>query len=39
MFENELPMSFMNLQVHILIHLDDEVELVRVISCHWMFFS
>ena len=38
MFEKELPMSFMDLQVHLLIHLVDEVELVRVVSCRWMFF-
>jgi hypothetical protein len=38
MFEKELPMSFMDLQVHLLIHLPDEVELVGVLSCHWMFF-
>jgi hypothetical protein len=38
MFEKELPTSFMDLQVHILIHLPDEVELVGVLSCHWMFF-
>ena len=33
MFEKELPMSFMDLQVHLLIHLFDEVELVGVVSC------
>jgi hypothetical protein len=38
MFEKELSTSFMDLQVHLLIHLVDEVELVRVVSCHWMFF-
>ena len=38
MFEKELPTSFMDLQVHLLIHLVDEVELVGVVSCHWMFF-
>jgi hypothetical protein len=38
MFEKELPMSFMDLQVHILIHLPDEVELVKVLACSWMFF-
>ena len=31
-------MSFMELQVHVLIHLVDEVELVGVVSCHWMSF-
>ena len=38
MFEKELPTSFMDLQVHLLIHLVDEVELVEVVSCRWMFF-
>ena len=38
MFEKELPTSFMDLQVHLLIHLVDEVELVGVVYCHWMFF-
>ena len=38
MFEKELPSSFMDLQVHILIHLVYEVELVGVVSYHWMFF-
>ena len=38
MFEKELPTSFMYLQVHLLIHLVNEVELVGVVSCHWMFF-
>jgi hypothetical protein len=33
MFEKELPMNFMELQVHILIHLPDDVELSRVLSC------
>jgi hypothetical protein len=28
----------MDLQVHLLIYLPDEVELARVLSCHWMFF-
>ena len=38
MFEKELPLSFMELQVHLLIHLVDEVELVGVVSYRWMFF-
>ena len=38
MFEKELLVSFMDLQVHLLIHLLYEVELVEVVSCHWMFF-
>ena len=38
MFEKELPTSFMDLQIHLLIHLVDEVELFGVFCCHWMFF-
>ena len=38
MFEKELLTSFMDLQVHLLIHLVDEVELAGVVSCCWMFF-
>jgi hypothetical protein len=38
MFEKELPPSFMDLQVYLLIHLVDEVELVGVVSCRWMCF-
>ena len=37
-FEKELPTSFMDLQVHLLIHLVDDIELVSVISTGWMFF-
>ena len=38
MFEKELLTSFMGLQVHLLIHLVDGVELVGVVSCRWMLF-
>jgi hypothetical protein len=38
MFEKEHPMSFMDLQVHHLNHLPNEVELGGVLSCHWMVF-
>ena len=38
MFEKELHTSFKEFQVHLLIHLVDEVELIGVLSCHWMFF-
>ena len=38
MFKKELLVSFMDLQVHLLIHLPNEVELARVVSCCWMFF-
>lgn len=37
-FEKELPTSFMDLQVHLLIHLVDDIELVGVVSTRWMFF-
>jgi hypothetical protein len=37
MFEKELPMIFMDMQIHLLIHLHDEVELVGVFTCHWIF--
>ena len=38
MFEKELPTSFMDFHVHLLIHLVDEVELVGAVSCRLMFF-
>ena len=38
MFEKELSASFMDVQVYLLIHLLDEVELARVVSCRWMLF-
>ena len=38
MFEKELPVSFMDFQVLLLIHLPNEVELVGVVSCCWMLF-
>jgi hypothetical protein len=31
-------MSFMDLQVYLLIHLANGVELVKVVSCCWMLF-
>ena len=37
-FEKELPISFMDLQVHLPIHLVDDIELTSVISMRWMFF-
>ena len=38
MFEKELPTSFMDLQVHLLIDLVDEVQLVKVVSDRCIFF-
>ena len=37
-FEKELPTSFMDLQVHLLIHLVDDIELAGVVSTRGMFF-
>jgi hypothetical protein len=37
MLEKEMPTSFMDLQVHLLIHLPEEVELAGVLSCCYMF--
>ena len=38
MFAKELTTNFIDLKVNLLIHLHDEVELARILSCHWMFF-
>ena len=38
MYEKELSTSFMDLQVYLLMNLVDEVQLVGVASCCWMFF-
>ena len=38
MSDKESRSSFMDLQIYLLIHLVDEVELVGVVSCRWMFF-
>jgi hypothetical protein len=38
MFEKELPMSSMDLQVLIIIQLSDEAELDGVVSCRWVLF-
>ena len=38
MFEKELPTSFMDLKVQLLIHLVDEAELIGVVSYHWILF-
>ncbi|MCO5581723.1 hypothetical protein L7F22_035612 [Adiantum nelumboides] len=36
--EKELPTSFFDIQVHLLIHLVDEIELAGVVSARWMFW-
>ena len=38
MFGKELLSNFVELHIHILIHLVNEVELVMLLSIHWMFF-
>ncbi|MCO5577210.1 hypothetical protein L7F22_031035 [Adiantum nelumboides] len=37
--EKELPTSFFDIQVHLLIHLVDEIELAGVVSAQWMFWA
>jgi hypothetical protein len=37
-FEKELPTRFMDLQVHLLIHLVDDIEFAGIVSMRWMFF-
>lgn len=36
--EKELPTSFFDIQVHVLIHLVEEIELAGVVSTRWMFW-
>ena len=38
MLEKEMPTSFFDIQVHLLVHLVDEVKLTGVVSSRWMFF-
>jgi len=38
LLEKELPTSFIDLQVHLLIHLVDDIEMEGVVSTRWMFF-
>ena len=37
-FEKEFPTSFMDLQVHLLIDLVDEIEIAGIVWTRWMFF-
>ncbi|MCO5571184.1 hypothetical protein L7F22_024918 [Adiantum nelumboides] len=37
LMEKELPTSFFDIQVHVLIHLVDEIEIAGVVSTRWMF--
>ncbi|MCO5568232.1 hypothetical protein L7F22_021928 [Adiantum nelumboides] len=39
LMEKELPTSFFDIQVHLLIHLVDEIELAGVVSARWMFWA
>ena len=36
--EKELPTSFFDIQVHVFIHLVDEIEIAGVVSSRWMFW-
>ena len=38
LMEKEFPISFFDIQVHVLIHLIDEMELARIVSTKWMFW-
>ncbi|MCO5587311.1 hypothetical protein L7F22_041260 [Adiantum nelumboides] len=38
LMEKELPTSFFDIQVHLLIHLVDEIAIARVVSTRWMFW-
>ncbi|MCO5570704.1 hypothetical protein L7F22_024431 [Adiantum nelumboides] len=38
LMEKELPTSFFDIQVHVLIHIVDEIETAGVVSTHWMFW-
>ncbi|MCO5556412.1 hypothetical protein L7F22_009961 [Adiantum nelumboides] len=38
LMEKELPTSSFDIQVHVLIHLVDEIEIAGVVSTYWMFW-
>ncbi len=38
LMEKELPISFFDIQVHLLIHLVEEIEIVGVVNTRWMFW-
>ena len=38
LLEKEMPTSFFDIQVHLLVHLLDEVKVTSVVSSRWMFF-
>jgi len=37
-FEKEMPIAFMDIQIHLLIHLVDDIEIASVISTRSIFF-
>ena len=38
LLEKEMPTSLFDIQVHLLVHLVDEVKVAGVVSSRWMFF-
>ena len=38
LMEKELPISFFDIQVHLLVHLVEEIELAGVVNTRWMFW-
>ncbi|MCO5567180.1 hypothetical protein L7F22_020868 [Adiantum nelumboides] len=39
LMEKELPTSFFDIQIHLLIHLVDEIEFAGVVFARWMFWA
>ncbi|MCO5580235.1 hypothetical protein L7F22_034101 [Adiantum nelumboides] len=38
LLEEHFPTSILNIQVHLLVHLVDEVEIAGTVHARWMFF-
>ena len=38
LFEEVFPTSILTIQVHLLVHLVDEVEIAGIVHAQWMFF-
>ncbi len=38
MIEKYLPPSMLTIQVHLLVHVVDEIEMAGTVHCRWMFF-
>mgnify|MGYP007059635310 CR=1 FL=1 len=36
--EKELQISLIDIEVHVLVHLVDKIEVIGVVSTHWMFW-